>query len=158
MEDTKIHAWKNSRSIGARLAKKSMDPGEAVCGGLAEELALQNQKVKRLLAVHHTTEVVMKPRDDDIVDQSVDLDEEAFGIEEAWDDVTGSALDPQEVRRARLKELKYVEEMKVWKKIPRAEAARRGIKVILVRWIDINKGDGKNPNYRSRLVAKEFNT
>ena len=29
---------------------------------------------------------------------------------------------------------------------------------IAVRWVDINKGDSSNPNYRSRLVAKEFNT
>ena len=115
MKDAKTHAWTNSRTIGARLARKSMDPGEAVCVGLAEELALQNQKVKRLLAVHHTTEVGMDQRDNDNIDQPVDLDEEAFGIEEAWEDVTGSALDPQEVRRARLKELKYVEDMKVWK-------------------------------------------
>ena len=28
---------------------------------------------------------------------------------------------------------------------------------IAVRWIDINKGDSALPNYRSRLVAKEFN-
>ena len=29
---------------------------------------------------------------------------------------------------------------------------------IPVRWIDINKGDSTNPNYRSRLVAKEYRT
>mgnify|MGYP003315960231 CR=1 FL=1 len=33
-----------------------------------------------------------------------------------------------------------------------------GQKVIGVRWIDINKGDTQNPNYRSRLVAREINT
>ena len=34
---------------------------------------------------------------------------------------------------------------------------RRGVKIIKTRWIDINKGgDRANPNYRSRLVAKEF--
>ena len=27
-----------------------------------------------------------------------------------------------------------------------------------VRLVDINKGDSVNPNYRSRLAAKEFNT
>ena len=27
-----------------------------------------------------------------------------------------------------------------------------------MRWVDINKGDRLKPNYRSRLVAKEFNT
>lgn len=29
---------------------------------------------------------------------------------------------------------------------------------IQVRWIDVNKGDAKSPNYRSRLLAKEINT
>ena len=51
----------------------------------------------------------------------------------------------------------YIEDKKVWRRMPRAEAVRRGIKIVDVRWIDINKGDLKNPLYRSRLVAKEFN-
>ena len=42
--------------------------------------------------------------------------------------------------------------------MPRAEAHRRGIKIIGTRWIDVNKGDNQSPVYRSRLVAKEFNT
>ena len=29
-------------------------------------------------------------------------------------------------------------------------------KVITVKWVDTNKGDPKNPEYRSRLVAREF--
>ena len=45
--------------------------------------------------------------------------------------------------------------MKVYKKVPRSEATG---KVISVRWVDINKGDEINPNYRSRLVAREINT
>ena len=36
-------------------------------------------------------------------------------------------------------------------------AQARGIKIIGARWIDINKGDLKIPNYRSRSVGKEFN-
>ena len=30
------------------------------------------------------------------------------------------------------------------------------MEVVNTRWIDINKGDEHNHNYRSRLVAKEF--
>ena len=45
--------------------------------------------------------------------------------------------------------------MKVYKKVPRSEVTG---KVISVRWVDINKGDEVNPNYRSRLVAREINT
>ena len=61
-----------------------------------------------------------------------------------------------EVRKARDKEMKYIEEKGVWKVIAREEAVRREVKIIKTRWIDINKGDRANPNYRSRLVAKEF--
>ena len=42
-------------------------------------------------------------------------------------------------------------------KITRKEAIRRGIQIINTRWIDIHKGDTKNPIYRSRFVGKEFN-
>ncbi|MDA8582757.1 reverse transcriptase domain-containing protein [bacterium] len=87
---------------------------------------------------------------------SIPLDEEENAV--AYDDVTGGVLDPKKVRAARTLEIGYAEKMNVWKKISRAEAKRRGIKVIKVRWIDINKGDMERECYRSRLVAKEFNT
>jgi hypothetical protein len=31
------------------------------------------------------------------------------------------------------------------------------MKIIKYRWVDINKGDEVNENYRSRVVGKEFN-
>ena len=34
--------------------------------------------------------------------------------------------------------------------------ARTGRPPISVRWVDVNKGDDVNPNYRSRLVAREL--
>ena len=75
----------------------------------------------------------------------------------AWDDVTGMPLDSKRVRQARKEEVDYIRSKKVWTKIPRAEAQRRGLKVIKTKWIDINKGDDDNPVYRSRFVAKEYN-
>lgn len=74
----------------------------------------------------------------------------------AFDDLTGMKLDAQGVVEARKKEIEYVKEKKVWLKIPREEAKKRGWKIIKTRWIDINKGDDANPLYRSRLVGKEF--
>ena len=71
--------------------------------------------------------------------------------------MTGEGLDPKEVWKARLKEIGYINQKAVWKKIPRAEAQMRGIKVIGTRWIDVNKGDAKRPELRSRLVAQEYN-
>eukprot|EP00974_Lingulodinium_polyedra_P077843 7535890-Lingulodinium_polyedra.AAC.1 len=66
-------------------------------------------------------------------------------------------LDPKAVAMARRKEMAYIHEKKVWRRTKRSEAQRLGYKVVRTRWIDINKGDTANPNYRSRLVAKEFN-
>ena len=36
-------------------------------------------------------------------------------------------------------------------------AKEKGWKIVRSRWIDINKGDDLKPNYRSRMVGKEFN-
>ena len=76
----------------------------------------------------------------------------------AWDDITGMPLDSKKVQDARREEIEYVRQKNVWTKMTRAEALRHGYQVIKTRWIDINKGDDKNPVYRSRFVAKDFNT
>ena len=67
------------------------------------------------------------------------------------DSVTGQPLDKVLVDQARALELKYFEDQRVWEKRPYAEAmARMGKRAITVKWIDTNKGDEDNPNYRSR--------
>ena len=67
-------------------------------------------------------------------------------------------MDPEGVKIARRLEIKHVHDKRVWKKISRRLAQQNGYKIIKTRWIDINKGDDESPNYRSRFVAKEFNT
>ena len=47
----------------------------------------------------------------------------------------------------------------VYIKVPIAECwDKTGKSPIGARWVDINKGDSQSPLYRSRSVAKEFNT
>ena len=88
----------------------------------------------------------------------VEEEDEEAGME-AYDDVSGAQLDPKQVQRARQEEIDYVRKMKLYEKVPIAECRRKiGKSPISVRWIDINKGDTTNPNYRSRLVAREINT
>ena len=58
---------------------------------------------------------------------------------------------------ARELEIQYAEKKPAWKTISRAMAKEAGWKIVKPRWIDINKGDDKNLNYRSRMVGKEFN-
>ena len=66
-------------------------------------------------------------------------------------------MNPRKVNAARRKELEYIRDKEVWVKMSRTEAQRRGIRIIQVRWIDVNKGDTLEEIYRSRLVAKESN-
>ena len=48
--------------------------------------------------------------------------------------------------------------MNAYTRCPRSAVEEEGGKIIDVRWIDVSKGDCDDPNYRSRLVGREFNT
>jgi hypothetical protein len=77
----------------------------------------------------------------------------------AFDDASGTKLKPELVAKARREEMAYVRTMGVYRKVPRSKCIQTtGKKPIAVRWIDVNKGDDTSPNYRSRLVAKDFKT
>ena len=52
--------------------------------------------------------------------------------------------------------MKCFNDMRVYDRVSRAEMQERQGKCIKTRWIDVNKGDADSPNYRSRLVGKEF--
>jgi hypothetical protein len=73
------------------------------------------------------------------------------------DDLTGQVLNDELVKEARAKEIAYFVAKGVWRRVPRATAYQRtGRPPITVRWVDVNKGDDKNPKYRSRLVARQL--
>ena len=77
---------------------------------------------------------------------------------EAWDDVTGRDLDPRRVKEARDEEMAYYKKMGTYEKVTWEEMRKiTDKKPIKVRWVDINKGDEARQQYRSRLVAKEYN-
>ena len=60
--------------------------------------------------------------------------------------------------QARQDEMEFFHKMNAYTRCSRACIAEEKGKLIDVRWIDTNKGDAANPNYRSRLVGREFNT
>ena len=60
-----------------------------------------------------------------------------------------------EVINARRTEMQFFKKMGVYVKVPRETARRHGCKVIATKWLDTNKGDDENPNYRSRMVGRE---
>ena len=77
---------------------------------------------------------------------------------EFFDDVTGQSLNQKMAREARKLVMQLFRNMKVYDKVPRRMAAQDGCKVITPMWLDINKGDQRNPNYGTRLVGREIKT
>ena len=79
------------------------------------------------------------------------------GYETAWDDVSNENLVPDLVHAARALEMEYFHKLGVYEKVPRGHQESTGGKIIGVRWVDVNKGDALDVNYRSMLVGREFN-
>ena len=77
--------------------------------------------------------------------------------EEFIDAAAGVLLNPEKVRKARVEELKWVKDEKIYDRVPRSEClAATGKEPISTKWVDINKGDDQRPLYRSRRVAREI--
>ena len=81
--------------------------------------------------------------------EAVTRDDEA-----AWDDVRGGWLDREEVRKARMEEVGYMKDEKLWDEVPRKEA--EGQRIVSVKWVDTNKGTEDQPEIRCRWVARDF--
>ena len=65
-----------------------------------------------------------------------------------WDGLT-------DFQRIRKEEIDEFHKHEVYTKTELSECWKEtGKAPVKVRWIDINKGDSENPDYRSRLVAK----
>ena len=57
------------------------------------------------------------------------------------------------MRAARQEEIKFLNTVLVFKKVPEADA--KGKERVSVRWCDVNKGDSSNVPVRSQLVGRE---
>merc|ERR1712086_782235 len=53
-------------------------------------------------------------------------------------------------------DMNVFKKMGVYVKVPRETARRHGCKIITTKWLDTNKGDAQNPNYRSRMAGREI--
>ena len=76
--------------------------------------------------------------------------DDLYGEATFVDDVTGSVLNKKEAVKGRQKEMVFLFKWGgVYKKVKREHY----MKVISTKWLDINKGDETNMNYRARLVG-----
>ena len=86
------------------------------------------------------------------------FDAEGNSEKQYWDDLSGKRLNPKLVKEARKEEMVEFRKHGVYVKVPIQRCwDETGKDPIGVRWVDINKGDDEDPEYRSRLVAQEIN-
>ena len=72
-------------------------------------------------------------------------------------DITKKQLDPHLVELARADEVKGVFKHKLFDKVPIQECWNNtNAKPVSTRWVDTNKSDDVEPDYRSRWVGREF--
>ena len=92
-----------------------------------------------------------------LVRDSNDMDLEFISPDgKYWDEVSGKALDPEGVKKARKEEMEEFKRHGVYVKVPRQECAKESGKAsIRVRRLDVNKGDELRPEDRNRLLAQE---
>ena len=131
---------------------------EAICRGLKREIRRSEMNVRVLKTVISKDKIGTDTNKDRSIADEEDGGSVGIAYGMAWDDLTGANLDPRGVSKARLKELGYISDKSVYKKITSSEAVSKGIRILKMKWIDIDKGDLEHPNYRSRFVAMEFNT
>ena len=73
-----------------------------------------------------------------------------------WDDVNGGYLDPVRVTAARKDEMSWVDKQELLDIVEVSQCYEEtGKAPITLKWVDTNKGDEQDPNYRSRLVVRE---
>ena len=83
---------------------------------------------------------------------------EVSNASQYWDDLSGKALEPKGVEAARREDMAELAKHNVYTKVPISECWKAtGKEPIGTRWIDVNKGDDDEPDYRSHLVAQELN-
>ena len=127
---------------------------EAICRGLQREIIRSKMNVRVLTTVISTDKIGTDTSKNRSIAPEKDGRSVGIAYGMAWDDLTGATLDPREVSKARLKELRYINDKSVYKKISTSEAVSKGNCNLKTKWIK----NLEHTNYRSRFVAVEFNT
>ena len=71
----------------------------------------------------------------------------------AEDTINGGYLDATRVKNARDEEIRWILGGDFVDPVPRIETTS---KPITLKWVDTNKADDLNPNYKSRLVQRDL--
>ena len=124
------------------------------CQEYPEKLCRAMTKGIRMELVHSG---IINGNDEDMLMVSAEDANSTEYLDECVDDVTEKPLIRELIMKARKDEMNKFSLHNVYAKRHRPERVHKtGEPPIGCKWIDINKGDVKNPNYRSRRVAKEI--
>ena len=99
--DGNQHHQKSYRGSAKNAERYTDGLCRAICVGLMKEVRNGEMKIMKLIDVGADTKM------ENNLD---DYEEDTIGYERAWDDVSGEELDSGEVKKARDKEMKYIEE------------------------------------------------
>ena len=158
---------RHADTIGGRARQCQVYPREfcrVVCEGIAAQKKLMKlgMRSEPIMSLEEMMTVVPENLRDGDPSNDLHVHEDEYVLGDgtvAWDDQSGAPLKPELMRLARIEEIAYFKKMGVYQKVKLEECWNEtGKSPIAVRWVDINKGDEACPNYRSRLVAKEFRT
>ena len=78
--------------------------------------------------------------------------QDLYAGQEFVDNVSGLHLNKNLAIQARKVEIDFFKARGVYEKV----AQESWMKVITTKWLDVNKSDESNPNYRARLVGREI--
>ncbi len=139
--------------VEGELTKKTAIYPRGLCRAVLRGTTAQLRHDRRMKPLCHGIQAV---DDEEEIIQQINGPSQGFSGKYK-DDLTGQVLRDDLVIEARAKELDYFHSKGVWLKVPRSRArCVTGRPPISVRWVDVNKGDEANPNYRSRLVARQI--
>ena len=141
---------------GSGYSAPQVQEGQMLQPEVTEPMAMDEEE--------YWEEVIDKDDEDKMVADIEAGAEEEFGIESedmiggwAWDDVRDKQLDVEKVREARSEEVGYMIGKGIWKVVDIMECwEKTGKAPVTVKWVDTDKGDGKEAKIRSRLVARDF--
>ena len=88
----------------------------------------------------------------------LELDEYADELQNVFDNISGVRLDPEQLQVSRQVEIDFTSRLNVYRERPRHWATHKSIPVIPTKWVDVNKGDAGQSEYRSRLGGEELKT
>ena len=84
------------------------------------------------------------------------LSEPVFNVKEdtaqqwadEFDNLTGAQLPAELEHKGKMEEVGWVKKIKLYKMISRAEAKRKGIAIVPIKWVVTDKGDANKPKVR----------